>query len=95
MLRFPARAKRTCDKAIVVLMVLLLVFGLITLFSATYYPRTAAGDPLSAVKKQLIGVGLGAFACVFLSRVPYRVLRSGRVMLALLAVKVVLELVGV
>ena len=66
LLRFPAKANRTCDKAVVTLMVLLLVLGLITLFSATYYPRTVAGDPLSAVKKQLIGVGLGAFACVFL-----------------------------
>lgn len=90
MLRFPAKANRTCDKAVVTLMVLLLVLGLITLFSATYYPRTVAGDPLSAVKKQLIGVGLGAFACVILSRVPYRTLRSGRVMILLLAVSALL-----
>ena len=34
MLRFPAKANRTCDKAVVTLMVLLLVLGLITLFSA-------------------------------------------------------------
>ena len=71
-------------------MVLLLVLGLITLFSATYYPKTVAGDPLAAVKKQLIGVGLGAFACVFMSRVPYRALRQKRVMLALLAVSALL-----
>ena len=35
------RAKRTCDKTVVVLMALLLIMGLITLFSATYYPRRA------------------------------------------------------
>jgi len=65
-------------------MSLLLVMGLITLFSATYYQRTASGDALSAVKKQLIGVGLGAAACVFLSYVPYRVFRKPRMMLVLL-----------
>jgi len=57
------RPRRTCDKTIVLLMVMLLVMGLITLFSATYYQRTASGDPLSAVKKQLFGVALGAGAC--------------------------------
>ena len=39
-----AKRRRACDKLIVALMALLLVLGLITLFSATYYPRTAAGD---------------------------------------------------
>ena len=82
--------RRACDKSVVALMVLLLIFGLITLFSATYYPKTVAGDPLSAVKKQLIGVGLGAVACVVLSHVPYRLYRSRRVMLLLLVVSVVL-----
>ena len=90
MKRFAARPRRACDHAVVALMVLLLILGLITLFSATYYPRTVAGDPLSAVRKQLIGVGLGAAACVVLSRVPYRALRSGRVMLLLLAASAVL-----
>jgi len=86
--RTPVR--RTCDKTIVLLMVLLLILGLITLFSATYYQRTASGDPLSAVKKQLVGVGLGAAACVFLSNIPYRVFRRPRVMLALLGIAAVL-----
>ncbi|MBQ2834051.1 MAG: putative lipid II flippase FtsW [Clostridia bacterium] len=86
----PEKARRTCDKSVVVLMVLLLVLGLVTLFSATYYQRAASGDALSAVKKQLLGVGLGAAACAFLSRVPYRVFRRGRVMAFLLAVSFVL-----
>ena len=54
------RGLRACDKRVVVLMVVLLLMGLTTLFSATYYQRTASGDALSAVKKQLIGVALGA-----------------------------------
>ena len=82
--------RRACDKRVVALMVSLLLLGLVTLFSATYYQRTASGDPLSAVKKQLVGVALGACACVLLSNVPYRFFRETRVMLALLGVSAVL-----
>lgn len=71
-------------------MILLIVLGLITLFSATYYQRTASGDPLSAVKKQLFGIGLGAAACVFLSNVPYRFFRRTKVMLTLLGASALL-----
>lgn len=84
------QGRRACDKTVVLLMVLLIMLGLITLFSATYYQRTASGDALSAVKKQLIGIALGAAACVTLSRVPYRTYRSPRVMLALLSASAVL-----
>ena len=83
-------ARRTCDKTVVFLMSLLIVLGLITLFSATYYQRTASGDPLSAVKKQLFGIALGAGACVFLSCVPYRFFRESKVMLTLLALSAIL-----
>ena len=86
----PKNNRRACDKTVVALMVLLLALGLITLFSATYYQKTATGDALAAVKKQLIGVALGAAACVILSRVPYRLFREPRVMLLLLAVSAVL-----
>ena len=80
-----AHTRRTCDKTVIVLMVILIAMGLITLFSATYYQRTASGDPLSAVKKQLFGIALGAAACAVLSNVPYRLFRRPRVMLTLLA----------
>ena len=86
----PNRVKRTCDKTVVVLMVLLLLMGLVTLFSATYYQKTATGDALAAVKKQLIGVALGAAACAILSRVPYRVFRRPKVTLLLLAASALL-----
>ena len=82
----PNPVRRTCDKTVVTLMVLLLLMGLVTLFSATYYQKAATGDALAAVKKQLIGVALGAAACVTLSRVPYRVFRRPKVTLLLLAV---------
>ena len=81
-----AQARRACDKTVIVLMVFLIVMGLTTLFSATYYQRTASGDPLSAVKKQLFGIALGAAACAMLSNVPYRIFRRPRVMLSLLAI---------
>ena len=81
----PNPVRRTCDKTVVTLMVLLLLMGLVTLFSATYYQKAATGDALAAVKKQLIGVALGAAACVTLSRVPYRVFRRPKVTLLLLA----------
>ncbi len=84
------RVRRTCDKTVVFLMILLIILGLITLFSATYYQRTASGDPLSAVKKQLFGIALGAGACVFLSLVPYRFFRQPKVMLTLLVISAVL-----
>ncbi len=84
------RAKRICDKTVVVLMVLLLIMGLITLFSATYYQKAASGDALAAVKKQLIGVALGVAACAILSRVPYRFFRRPRVTLLLLAISALL-----
>ncbi len=86
----PNRVRRTCDKTVVVLMVLLLLMGLVTLFSATYYQKAATGDALAAVKKQLIGVALGAAACVTLSRVPYRVFRRPKVTLLLLATSALL-----
>ena len=86
----PENNRRTCDKTVVALMVLLLAMGLVTLFSATYYQKTAEGDALAAVKKQLIGVALGAAACAFLSRVPYRLYRRPRVMLLFLVISVVL-----
>ena len=54
----PNPVRRTCDKTVVTLMVLLLLMGLVTLFSATYYQKAATGDALAAVKKQLIGVAL-------------------------------------
>lgn len=84
------RKRRACDKTVVLLMVLLLLLGLVTLFSATYYQRTAGGDALSAVKKQLVGIALGTAACAVLSLVPYRVYRRPRVMLSLLGVSAAL-----
>ena len=53
------RGLRACDKRVVVLMVVLLLMGLTTLFSATYYQRTASGDALSAVEHDVVAVAPG------------------------------------
>ena len=57
-----ARPRRGVDLSVVVCMVLLLLFGLVVLFSATYYTAQDSGDALGTVKKQLVGIGLGAAA---------------------------------
>ena len=86
----PNRVQRTCDKTVVVLMVLLLLMGLVTLFSATYYKAVDQGDALLEVKKQLIGIGLGGVLMLLTSRIPYRFWRDSRVVVAALAVSALL-----
>ena len=49
----PKRKRRPVDKTLPVIMTLLLMMGLVTLFSATYYNAQDSGDALSEVKKQL------------------------------------------
>ena len=47
----PKRKRRPVDKTLPVIMTLLLMMGLVTLFSATYYNAQDGGDALSEVKK--------------------------------------------
>ncbi len=60
------------DKTLLLIVFLLIMMGLLTLFSATYYQAVTDGDPLSEVKKQMIGLVLGAFLMFVTSRIPYR-----------------------
>ena len=46
----PKRKRRPVDKTLPVIMTLLLMMGLVTLFSATYYNDQDSGDALSEVK---------------------------------------------
>ena len=71
-------------------MVLLLLFGLVVLFSATYYSAQDSGDALAAVKKQLIGIGLGAAACFLLSRIDYHIFARPQIILTMLVASAVL-----
>lgn len=78
------------DGTLVMILTLLLLAGLLILFSATWYTAQDTGSPLSEVLKQLIGVGLGAVAMAVTSRIPYRFWRDYRVVMAALGVSGVL-----
>lgn len=65
------KRRRAVDSALVTIVILLILTGLLVLFSATYYTAQDRGDPLSEVKKQLIGIGLGTALMIITSRIPY------------------------
>ena len=67
----PAQRRRGVDGAMVVTLMLLLMAGLLVLFSATYYTAQDKGDALGEVKEQLIGIGVGLVALIATSRVPF------------------------
>lgn len=78
------------DGTLMAVLIMLLLAGLLILFSATYYTAQDKGDPLSEVKKQLIGIGLGTAAMIFTSRVPYRFWRDTWVVVGALGISAVL-----
>ena len=63
---------RPVDKTLLAIMIVLMLTGFLTLFSATYYKAVDSGDPLSEVKKQLFGAAVGAAAMCFTTRMPYQ-----------------------
>lgn len=78
------------DATLLTVLALLLMCGLLTLFSATYYKAVDHGDALLEVKRQLIGVGLGAALMLLTSRIPYTFWRDPRVVVTGLAASCVL-----
>jgi len=97
----PKRKRRPVDKTLPVIVALLLMMGLVTLFSATYYNAQDSGDALSEVKKQLFGMAIGFVAMFFTSRIPYwfwgrhQVALGGLALSAVLLILVILPGVGV
>lgn len=97
----PKRKRRPADKTLPVIVALLLMMGLVTLFSATYYNAQDGGDALSEVKKQLFGMAIGFVAMLFTSRIPYwfwgrhRVALAGLALSAVLLILVIIPGVGV
>ena len=93
------RRRNPVDGSLIAIMIMLLLAGLLVLFSATYY--SAAEQPWSEVVKQGIGVALGAAACVVTSRIPYRfwrqkwVVLTGLILSAVLLVLVIIPGIGV
>lgn len=86
----PVRRLPPVDSALIVVLTALLLAGLVTLFSATYYTAQDRGDPLGEVKRQLIGVALGAAAMAVTSRIPFRFWREPWVVAGSLALSAVL-----
>lgn len=84
------RGRAPVDATLLTVLALLLMCGLLTLFSATYYKAVDHGDALLEVKRQLIGVGLGAALMLITSRIPYTFWRDPRVVVAGLAASCVL-----
>ena len=72
---------RPVDKTLLAIMIVLMLTGLLTLFSATYYKAVDSGDPLSEVKKQLFGAAVGAAAMCFTTRMPYQFWGKRRVVM--------------
>ena len=72
---------KPADGTLALILALLMMCGLLTLFSATYYKAIDKGDALLEVKKQLIGVGLGGFLMFLTSRIPYRFWQRPRVVI--------------
>ena len=84
------KARKAVDTAMVVTLMLLLLAGLLVLFSATYYTAQDHGDALGEVKEQLIGIGLGFVALLVTSRMPFSFWRKLWVVLTGLGASAVL-----
>lgn len=86
------RKRNPVDGTLMTVFIMLLLAGLLVLFSATYYNAQASGDPFGEVRRQLIGVALGAAAMFITSRIPYRFWRDTWVVVGALALSAVLLL---
>lgn len=95
------RQRDPVDGAVVMILIMLLLAGSLVLFSATYYVAAGNRAPYSEVLKQMIGIALGAAACVVTSRIPYRlwmntwVVTGGLLISAVLLVLVIIPGIGV
>ena len=92
----PAARPKPIDKTLLTIMILLMMLGLLTLFSATYYKaQNSTGDPWSEVKKQMFGVAVGTAAMQFTIRIPYQFWGKRKVVVAGIALSCVLLLLVV
>ncbi|MBE5801884.1 MAG: putative lipid II flippase FtsW [Clostridiales bacterium] len=78
------------DSTMITVVTLLMLYGLLILFSATYYQSVRKGDALLEVKRQLIGIGLGTVLLLITSRIPYTFWRKPKVVVGGLLASVVL-----
>ncbi len=88
--RYLKKPARPVDGALVTALLLLLMCGILILFSATYYQAVRKGDALLEVKRQLIGIGLGTVLLFITSRIPYTFWLKPMVVVGALAVSLIL-----
>jgi len=84
------KAGKRVDMRVLVLLLLLLMTGLVALFSASYYNFQDTGDAYAKVRQQLYGIALGGAAMFVLARVDYRHFKNPLIILGMLAVSAVL-----
>ena len=82
--------KKPVDGTLLTVMILLMMLGLLTLFSATYYKALETGNPWDQVVKQLFGAAVGAAAMAVTCRVPYAFWRRRKVVLSAVGISLVL-----
>lgn len=88
--RWLGRQRPPVDKTLLTILALLMMGGILALFSATYYKAIDHGDALLEVKRQMVGIGLGAVLMLITSRIPYRFWSEPRVVVAALGASCVL-----
>ena len=88
--RYLKKPARPVDSAMLTVLLLLLMGGILILFSATYYQALRKGDALLEVKRQLIGIGLGTVLLFITSRIPYTFWQKPMVVIAALGASLVL-----
>ncbi len=80
-----------CDRGVLTTTALLMAFGLVTLYAASYYnAQDASGTPLAEVISQLMGIALGAIVMAVMLRIDYRILQKPIYSSSLLCVSLLL-----
>ena len=80
-----------CDRGVLTTTALLMAFGLVTLYAASYYnAQDVSGTPLAEVLSQLMGIALGAAVMAVMLRIDYRILQKPIYSSSLLCVSLLL-----
>ena len=84
------KAGNPIDMRVLVLLLLLLMAGMVALFSASYYTFQDSGDAYAKVRQQIAGIAMGAAAMIALIRVDYHVFQKTWIIVGMLAASAVL-----
>ncbi|MDR2505342.1 MAG: putative lipid II flippase FtsW [Oscillospiraceae bacterium] len=79
---------RPVDRGVLVALALLLMAGLLILFSASYYVYQEQGNAFQKIFQQLFGIGVGSALMFVLSRIDYRIWRRNWIVAGMLLLSV-------